>query len=41
MATPVDIVLDLGVPVVSCGIVIPSVCVLVVEDGVGFPSDSS
>ena len=33
--------LDLGVPVVSCGMVIFSVGVLVVEDGVEFPSDSS
>ena len=34
MATSIDVVLDLGVPLVSCGTVIPAVGVVVVGDGV-------
>ena len=40
MNVPVDGVFD-GVPVVFCGVVVPSFGVLVVGDGVGVPSGSS
>ena len=41
MHSPVNGVFGVGVPLISCGAVVPSLGVLVVGDGVGAPVDSS